>query len=159
VLTLTAAANAAPGTATITVKGTAAGQTDKTTTFQLTVAAPAGGYTLALAPSTLTVQQGTTGNTTVNITRTGGFADAVNFTATGLPTGVTAAFNPAAATANTSTLTLTASATAATGPATVTVTVTSGAITQAATLALTVSAAVGGSGNTVYEFCTASNTP
>ena len=159
VLTLTAAANAAAGVTTITVKGAAAGQTEKTATFQLTVTAAAGSYTLALAPTSLPVQQGTSGNTTVNITRTGGFAGTVNLTATGLPNGVTAAFNPAAATGNTSTLTLTASATATTGAATVTVTGTSGAITQTATLALTVSASVGGSGNTVYEFCTASNTP
>jgi hypothetical protein len=159
VLTLTAAANTTAGTSTITVRGTATGQTDKTTTFQLTVTAAAGSYTLALAPTTLTVQQGTSGNTTVNITRTGGFAGTVNFTATGLPNGVTASFNPVAATTNSSTLTLTASATATTGNATVTVTGTSGTITQTATLALTVSASVGGSGNTVYEFCTASETP
>jgi hypothetical protein len=159
VLTLTAAANATAATSTITVRGTATGQTDKTATFQLTVTAAAGSYTLALNPTTLTVQQGTNGSTTVNITRTGGFAGTVNLTATGLPAGVTAAFNPAAATANTSTLTLTASATATTGPATVTVTGTSGTITQTATLALTVSAAVGGSGNTTYEFCTVSATP
>jgi hypothetical protein len=158
VLTLTAAANAAAASQSILVRGKS-GTQDKSASVLLTVTAAAGSYTLALAPATLTVQQGASGNTTVNITRTGGFAGTVDLTATGLPAGVTAAFNPAAATANTSTLTLTASATATTGPATVTVTGTSGTITQTATLALTVSAAVGGSGNTTYEFCTVANTP
>lgn len=160
VLTFTAGANAAAGTSTITVRGTAAGQTDKTTTLQLTVTAPPGGFTLALQPTALPVQQGAAGNTTVTITRTNGFAGPVNLTATGLPNGVTAAFEPAATTANTSTLTLTASGTAAVGQATVTVRGNATGITeQTTTLTLTVTQAVGGSGNTTWEFCTASQTP
>ena len=158
-LTLTAAATATTGTSTVTVKGTATGQADKTATFQLTVNA-AGGYTLAMNPTTLTIQQGTNGTSTVNITRTGGFAGAVTLAATGLPNGVTAAFNPTAPTTNQSTLTLTASATAATGPATVTIKGTSpGLADQTTTLALTVSTATGGSGNTSFEFCTLDQTP
>jgi hypothetical protein len=160
VLTLTVAANATPGTSTITVRGTSTGQTDKTATFQLTITAAAGGYTLSMTPATLTVQQGTSGTSTVNITRTGAFAGAVTLAATGLPNGVTAAFNPAAPTGNTSTLTLTATGTATTGAATVTITGTAtGLANQTTTLALTVSAATGGSGNTTWEFCTVSQTP
>jgi hypothetical protein len=161
VLTFTAAANAAAGTSTVTVTGTADGQTEKTTTLQLTVTAAAGNFTLALNPTTLSVQQGATGTTTVTITRTNGFAGAVNLTATGLPNGVTAAFNPAGPTGNTSTLTLTAAANATVGgPTTVTVRGNATGITeQTATLALTVTQAVGGSGNTTWEFCTASQTP
>jgi hypothetical protein len=160
-LTLTVGAGAAAGTSTVTVKGTATGQADKTATFQLTItAAPAGGYTLAVAPAAVTVQQGASGTATVNITRTGGFAGAVTLAATGLPNGVTAAFNPAAPTTNTSTLTLTASGTAALGQATVTITGTAAGIAnQTATLALTVTAATGGSGNTTWNFCTADSTP
>ena len=139
-LTLTAAANAATGNATVTVKGTATGQTDKTTTFQLTVnAAPAGGFTLEMNPAALTVIQGLSATSTVNITRTGGFAGSVSLTASGLPNGVTAAFNPTDATGATSTLTLTASATAAIGAAMVTIKGTSqGQPDQTTTLALTV---------------------
>jgi hypothetical protein len=161
VLTLTVAANAPAASASILVRGTSSGQQDKSATFLFTVtAAPAGGFTLALAAPTLTVQQSATNNTTVNITRTNGFAGTVNLTATGLPTGVTAAFNPAAATGNTSTLTLTASATATVGQATVTVRGNAtGLAEQTATLTLTVTAATGGSGNTTWEFCTASETP
>jgi hypothetical protein len=161
VLTLTVGAAAAPGNSTITVKGTATGQTDKTATFVLTVtAAPAGGYTLSMTPATLTVQQGANGTATVNIARTNGFAGAVALTATGLPTGVTAAFNPQSATTNTSTLTLTASPTATVGQATVTIHgAATGLTEQTTTLALTVTAASGGTGNTTWEFCTAGDTP
>jgi hypothetical protein len=159
-LTLTASATAATGAATITVKGTSQGQTDQTTTLALTVNAPAGGFSLAMNPATLTIQQGANGTSTVNITRTNGFAGAVTLTATGLPNGVTAAFNPTAPTTNSSTLTLTASATAATGTATVTIHGTSGTLPeQTTTLALTVSAVTGGSGNTSFEFCTVAETP
>jgi len=160
-LTLTAAANAATGSATVTVKGTADGQADKTTTFQLTVnAASASGFTLAANPATLTIQQGTGGTSTVNITRTGGFAAAVTLTATGLPNGVTAVFDPTAPTTNSSTLTLTASGTAATGAATVTIHGNAtGLNEQTTTLALTVTPSASGSGNTALEFCTVDQTP
>ena len=160
VLTLTIPANATPATSTVTVRGTATGQPDKTATFQLTITAAAGGYTLSMTPATLTVQQGTNGTATVNITRTGNFAGAVTLAATGLPNGVTPAFNPAAPTGNTSTLTLTASPTATTGTATVTITGTAtGLANQTTTLALTVSQATGGTGNTTWEFCTVDQTP
>jgi len=144
-LTLTAAANATTGNATVTVKGTAAGQADKTATFQLTVnAAPAGGFTLAMNPAALSLTQGLSATSTVNITRTGGFVGSVNLTASGLPNGVTAAFNPTDATGATSTLTITASATAATGAATITIKGTAqGQTDQTTTLALTVNAAGG----------------
>jgi len=159
-LTLTASATATTGAATVTVKGTATGLADQTAALALTVSAPAGGYTLSLTPATLTVSQGATGTSTVNITRTNGFAGAVTLAATGLPNGVTASFNPAAPTGNTSTLTLTASATATTGAASVTIRGTAtGLADQTTTLALTVNPAVGGSGNTTFEFCALDLTP
>ena len=160
VLTFTASATAATGTANVTVRATGTGVMAKTATIALTVTAPPGGFTLALQPTALTVQQGTSGNTTVTITRTNGFAGPVNLTATGLPNGVTAAFDPAAATANTSTLTLAASGTATVGQATVTVRGNATGLTeQTATLTLNITAATGDSGNTTWEFCTASQTP
>jgi len=67
-------------------------------------------YTLAVANGTVTAAPGGTATQTVNITRTGGFTGAVALTASGLPTGVTAAFDPQSATGNSSTLTLTAAA-------------------------------------------------
>jgi hypothetical protein len=103
-------------------------------------------FTIAAAPSSLTVTQGSNGTSTITITSLNGFNSATTLTATGLPTGVTAAFstNPVTPPANgsgTSTLTLTASSTATTGAATVTITGTSGSTVHSTTIALTVNAA------------------
>jgi hypothetical protein len=103
-------------------------------------------FSLAASPSSLTITQGTSGNSTITVTSLNGFNAATTLTASGLPSGVTAAFspNPVTPPANgtaTSTLTLTASAAAATGTATVTITGTSGSTTHTTTIALTVNAA------------------
>ncbi len=103
-------------------------------------------FTIAAAPSSLTVTQGANGSSTITITSLSGFNAATTLSASGLPSGVTAAFstNPVTPPANgtaTSTLTLTASSTAATGAATVTITGTSGSTTHTTTIALTVNAA------------------
>jgi hypothetical protein len=87
-------------------------------------------FTIGASPSSLTVTQGGNGTSTITITSLNGFNSATTLSASGLPSGVTAAFstNPLTPPANgsaTSTLTLTASAGATTGNATVTVTGTS----------------------------------
>jgi subtilase family serine protease len=95
-------------------------------------------FTLSASPSSLTVTQGSSGTSTITVTDVGGFTGSVTLAASGLPSGVTAAFgtNP---TTGTSVLTLTASSTATTGSATVTITGTSGTLTATTTIALTVS--------------------
>jgi endo-1,4-beta-xylanase len=103
----------------------------------------AAGFTLQPSPSSLTVSRGGSGTSTIGIVRTS-FPSGVTLTASGLPSGVTAAFNPPSTTGNSSVLTLTASATATLGAATVTVTGTGGGLTRTATIALTVGAASGG---------------
>jgi subtilase family serine protease len=94
-------------------------------------------FTLSASPSSVTVTQGGSGTSTISVTDVGGFTGSVTLAASGLPSGVTAAFgtNP---TTGTSVLTLTASATATTGAATVTITGTSGSLTASTTIALTV---------------------
>ncbi|HET9313993.1 MAG TPA: hypothetical protein VFQ51_00325, partial [Vicinamibacteria bacterium] len=136
-LTLTASASAAAGQATVTVTGSGGGLT-RTTTIGLTVNAP--DFSLSASPASLTLARGASGTSAIAIARTGGFTGSVGFIASGLPTGVTAAFSPTSTTGNTTTLTLTASGTATTGPATVTVTGTSGGLTRITTIALTVTA-------------------
>ena len=136
-LTLTASATATTGAATVTVTGTS-GSLTQTVAINLTVT-PAPGFTLSASPSTLSVTQGSSGTSTIMVTDIGGFAGSVSLAASGLPSGVTASFNPSS-TSSTSTLTLTASASATTGPATVTVTGTSGTLTNTTTLSLTVNA-------------------
>lgn len=96
------------------------------------------GFTLAAAPNPINVPQGGNNTSTITVTPTGGFSGTVTFSASGLPSGVTANFTSTSST--TSTLTLTASTTATTGPATVTITGTSGNITEMTTLSITVTA-------------------
>ena len=99
-------------------------------------------FTLSANPSSLSVEQGTQGTSTIVIAPVNGFdGESVSFSASGLPSGVTATFTPNPATSD-STLTLSAGATATTGTATVTVTGTSGTLTQTTTLALTVTPAL-----------------
>ena len=147
-LTFTASSSATTGTSTVTVTGTS-GSTTHTTTITLTVnAAATPNFTISAAPSSVTVTQGGTGTSTVTITSQNSFSSATTLSATGLPTGVTAAFstNPVTPPANgsaTSTLTFTASASATVGTATVTVTGTSGTLTHSTTIALTVNSSTG----------------
>ena len=95
-------------------------------------------FSLSVSPSTLSITPGLAGGTrTITVTDQGGFAGSVSLVASGLPTGVTASFNPTSTT-TTSILTLTASALAPAGTATVTITGTSGSLTHTTTIALTV---------------------
>ena len=137
-LTLTASSTAAIGTATVTVKGTS-GILSNTTTVSLTVNPP-GSYTLSASPNNLSIVQGANGASTITVAPQNGFTGNVSLSASGLPSGVTASFNPSN-TASTSTLTLTASSTAATGTASVTITGTSGSLISTITLTLTVTVA------------------
>jgi cellulose 1,4-beta-cellobiosidase len=146
VLTFTASATATVGTSTVTVTGTS-GTTTATTTIALTVVSSTGSFTLSPSASTLSVKQGASGTDTITVTDVSPFTGSVTLAASGLPSGVTAAFgtNP---TTGTSVLTLTASATATAGTSTVTITGTSGSLTATTTIALTVTAS-GGSACTV----------
>jgi hypothetical protein len=154
-LTLTASSSATTGAATVTITGTS-GSTTHSTTVALTVnAAATPNFTIAASPSSLTVTQGGNGASTITIASQNSFSSATTLSATGLPSGVTAAFstNPVTPPANgsaTSSLTLTASATATTGAATVTVTGTSGSLTHSTTIALTVNSSTG-SQTAVYD--------
>lgn len=156
-ITVGAAASTTPGGYTLTVRATGPGVAEKTAQIGLTVTA-AQGFTMAVAPTTLSVQQGTSGTATVTLTRAGGFAGGVGLTATGLPAGVTAVFDPQSVTATSSTLTLTAATTAAVGPSTVTIRGAAPPLAeQTATLTLNVSAAP--AANTAWDFCSPADMP
>ena len=100
-------------------------------------------FSLSASPSSVSVTQGNSASSTITVTPSGGFTGSVTLSASGLPSGVTAAFgtNP---TTSTSSVTFTASATAATGTSTVTITGTSGSTTHTTTISLTVNAQVVG---------------
>jgi hypothetical protein len=131
----------AGGAVTVTVNGVASNAGSYTVT---TVTQP--DFSIARTPATLSVNRGASGTVAITLTRSGGFTGAVAFTATGLPSGVTATFSPQSTTGNTSTLTLAASATATLGNATVTINASSGSATPAhsTTVALTVGGGTGG---------------
>lgn len=120
----------AAGTSTITVASDGI-----STSALLTVTAPPN-FTLSVAPSTLTVTQGSSIASTITVNPTGGFASSVSLAASGLPSGVTASFTSTSATM--STLTLTASSAATMGATTVVITGTSGDLTQTAAINLAV---------------------
>ena len=135
VLTLKASSTATAGAATVTITGTSGAFTE-TTTIALTVTTP-GSFTLKPSAASLSVNQGASGTDTITVTDVSPFTGSVTLAASGLPSGVTAAFatNP---TTSTSVLTLTASGSATTGATTVTITGTSGTLTATTTIALTV---------------------
>jgi endoglucanase len=144
VLTLAASASAPQGSATITITGTSGALTAATTTIALTIGpSNTGGFTLSAAAPSLTILQGASGTDTISVTDLNGFAGNVTLTASGLPSGVTAAFgtNP---TTGSSLLTLTASGAAVAGTSTVTITGSSGGLTATTAIALTVSGTGGG---------------
>jgi pseudomonalisin len=130
-LTLTAAATLAPGPYNVTVTATG-GSIVQNAVLAVTVTAPPS-FTLTAAPSTVSVQRSSTVQTSLTVAPTAGFSSAVTFSASGLPTGVTASFAG-------NTATFTASSTATLGAATVTISGTGGGITKTATVTLTVTA-------------------
>jgi phosphatidylserine/phosphatidylglycerophosphate/cardiolipin synthase-like enzyme len=101
-----------------------------------------GTSSFSLSATAASVTDGSTGTSAVTEAISNGFSSPVTLSASGLPTGVTAAFSPTSITgAGTSTLTFTASSTATPGTYTVTVTGTPASGTAETTpLTLTVSA-------------------
>jgi len=140
-VTVTAAATAAVGSATLTLTGTS-GALNHSVTVAVTISAPLD-FTLTVSPTSLAVTAGVVGSqVSVTASAVNSFGGTVTVAITGLPTGVTA--NPATLSltpgiAQSTTLTAALSAVAATP--TVTFTGTSGGLTHSAPLALTVQGA------------------
>jgi hypothetical protein len=100
---------------------------------------PGPDFTLGASPSSRTVVAGVTAAYTVTVTGVNGFADPVGLTASGLPTGATASFDPASVTGSgTSNLTVTTAASTPPGSYTITVTGTSATLAHATTVVLAV---------------------
>ncbi|MDR3746514.1 MAG: FG-GAP-like repeat-containing protein [Acidobacteriaceae bacterium] len=132
VLTFTASSSATAGTSTVTITGTS-GTLTQTTSIALTVHSPT--FTISNYSSYISLIQGTPITSTVTINPLYGFTGSVNLSVTGLPTGVSASWNPNPTTAS-SVLTLTANSTATAGTSTITITGTSGSLTQSITIPL-----------------------
>jgi uncharacterized membrane protein len=134
-LTLTVSSTASAGTYPITVTGTS-GSLTSTVTVNLTVTVPPN-FSLTASPTSLSLVQGSSGASTITVGAQNGFSGSVTLSASGLPSGVTAIFNPNPTT-GASTLTLTAGSGALTGTATVTITGVSGSLSHTVTVSLTV---------------------
>jgi uncharacterized membrane protein len=104
------------GDYTLTIRGTVTGLAARTATITLTVrAADVAGFTLALAPSSLTVAAGSEATAVVTIQRSGGYSAPVSLFLEAYPTGSTPTFSPSSTTGSTSTLTLSIGAGVAAG--------------------------------------------
>lgn len=146
---LTINVGAAPaGTYNVTISGSSNAFVH-TATLALTVTVPAPNFSLSVAPSSLTVTQASSASTTITVAPVAGFNSTVALSASGLPSGVSASFSPAATTGS-STMTVAATSAASVGPVTVTITGISGSITHSTTLALTVGAS-GGTGGALQN--------
>ena len=100
---------------------------------------PSSGFSLSGSPASVPVAQGSSGNSTISSTVTGGFNSAITLSATGQPTGVTVSFSPTSITgAGTSTMTMAVASSTVIGTYSITVTGTSGSTSETTTVSLTV---------------------
>jgi len=101
-------------------------------------------FTIAAAPTSVSVVVGSSGSSTITTAVSGGFSSAIALTSSGAPTGVTVAFSPASIASpgsGTSTVTFTVASTATAGTYPITITGTGGGLTETASVSLTVTAA------------------
>jgi uncharacterized membrane protein len=102
-LTIAVAPSVAAGSYTVTVGGASTLFSARTVDLFITVADPPD-YSVAVEPTSLSILRGGSGNATVTITRSGGFAGDVGLTLVSPPAGISAAFNPPSTTGTTSAL-------------------------------------------------------
>lgn len=96
-------------------------------------------FSLSATPASQSVNQGSTANYTVTLTDRGGFANTVNFSVSGLPTGVSSTFAPTSlATSGSSTLSISTAASTPLGSYTLTISGSDGVLTHTTTVTLVV---------------------
>src|SRR5207302_6615949 len=92
-MTLTTTSGAVPGNYPLTITATS-GAISHTANVTLTVTA-APDFSVTAAPPSQSVTAGTSAGYTVSVSALNGFTGSVGFSVSGLPAGVTPAFNPA----------------------------------------------------------------
>jgi endo-1,4-beta-xylanase len=137
------------GTTLFFVVSAVNGSGESANSTQVSATPQAAGFSISATPASLTINRGACGSSTIGITRTGGFTASVAFTVGGLPSGVTASFNPGTTTGATAVVTACASVTAAVGAATLTVSGTGGGLTRTTPVGLTVTSTADTGGVTV----------
>ena len=134
-ITGTTAVFLSPGTCTINAAQPGNGlYTAAPTVTQSFTVSLAPSFTLTPSAASLALRQGSSASDTITVTPANGFTGTVHYTATGLPSGVSASFTG-------NTLSLTASASAAPGNVLLKITGTSGSATASTSVSLTVTAA------------------
>lgn len=153
-LNLQAAAQAALGTTTVTIRATASGVDPAIATLELEVVeAPPGTFQLGLDPSSVVLAQGQSTTVSVSIDRSGGFQGTVELAVTGAPSGLGATFASTSVDGSATDLELTASGSLAPDDYTLTVTGTGdGAEGTSAELRVTVTTS-GTGGEFAWSFC------
>jgi hypothetical protein len=134
-MNVTTSSTTPAGSSSVTITGVSGTLTHAT---GVTLVVEASDFSLSASPTSQTVTQGASTSYTVTIARTGGFPGAVTLTATGLPVGASASFNPNNTTGNTSTMNVTTSSTTPVGSSSVTITGVSGSLTRTTTVTLVV---------------------
>jgi uncharacterized membrane protein len=140
-MTITVGSSTPTGTYPITVTGNGGGIQQNTTVTLTVTAAP--NFSISASPSSVTIQQGNQGTSTITTTISGGFNSAISLSASGMPSGTTVNFNPTqipAPGAGSSTMTITVGKSTPTGTYPLTVTGNGGGIQQNTTVTLKVTA-------------------
>src|SRR5271166_3009930 len=144
-MTMTILGPAMPGTYPITVTGNGGG-VQQNTTVTLTITTPGPSFTISASPSSLTIQPGNVGTTTITTTISGGFNSAISLSVSGAPLGVAVSFNPQtipAPGAGSSTMTISVFQFAKPGTYKILVTGSGGGIKQNTIVTLTVASSQG----------------
>jgi hypothetical protein len=145
-LTIATASSTPTGSFTLIITGTS-GSLTQTATVTLNIAPD---FTLSAAPSSQSVNPGSSTPYTVNTTAATGFTGTLNLSVSGLPANATGTFSPTSVSAGaSSTLTVATASSTPIGSFTLTITGTSGSLTNTTTAVLIVTTASGSSGNSI----------
>jgi DNA-binding NarL/FixJ family response regulator len=137
-LTVTTSTSTPAGNYPLTITGATSDSSDITHTQTVTL--NVSGFTVSGSPGSQTAPSGGTANYTATVSVANGFNGTVTWSASGLPAGATAAFNPTSVTgAGSSTMTVTLANTTPASSYTLNVLGTSSGVTQSNTVTLVVS--------------------
>lgn len=139
-MTVSTTAVAVTGTFTVMITGNSSPLSHSTSVTFVVNPAPQPDFSISASPGSQTVQVGSGTSYNVSVSALNGFSGSVGFSASGLPTGANATFNPTSVTGSgSSTMSVTTSGSTSTGSYTVTVTGKSGALVHSTTVTLVVS--------------------
>src|SRR5579859_3507959 len=138
-LNVSAGSSAVAGSYTLTITGSSGSLTHSINVpLQVNPVQPPD-FTVSASPTSLTVNAGSSGTSTVSVGVVNGFSGAVALSVSGAPSGVTATLSSSSVNApGSATLTVSAPSSAAASTSTLTITGTSGSLTHTATVSLTV---------------------